>query len=343
MPETDQEMRMAETISIGFVGTGGIARSHLDQLGKLEGVRIGAVCDVVEERARATAEKYGGTVYTDYRAMLEREKLDGLYVCVPPSAHGPREDGTPAAEILAAERGVHLFVEKPVCLDLETGILIRDAIQRAGVLSSVGYGLRYHAAAEATRRFCAGRTIGMVACDRWGGVPGDANHWWRQMAVSGGQLHEMATHQLDLIRMFAGEITEVHKREARLVNRDLENFTVPDSEVVSFQLAGGGIGVITTSCALVNGGGQGRLDLILDRHLLLKYGNPPQVKPDGAAEVPMPAEPIPGIDAAFVDAIQRRDPAPIRSSYADGLKTAAVTIAANQSAREGRPVAVPDM
>src|SRR5437764_713728 len=226
---------MAETVTLGFVGTGGIARHHLEQLAGLEGVRIGAVCDVVEERARATAEKYGGTVYGDYARMLEREKLDGLYVCVPPAMHRPSPDGAPPVEILAAERGVHLFVEKPVCLELEEGIRIRDAIERAGVLSSVGYGSRYSAAAEATRRFCQGRTIGMVACDRWGGVPGDASHWWRRMDISGGQLHEMATHQLDLIRWFAGEIRAVHKREARRINRELENFTVPDTEIVSFQ------------------------------------------------------------------------------------------------------------
>lgn len=334
---------MAETVTLGFVGTGGIARHHLEQLAKLEGVRIGAVCDVVEERARGTAERFGGTAYSDYRQMLEKEKLDGLYVCVPPASHGPRPDGTPPAEILAAERGVHLFVEKPVCLDLEMGIQIRDAIARAGILSSVGYGVRYTAAAEATHRFCAGRTVGMVACDRWGGVPGDASHWWRRMEVSGGQLHEMATHQFDLIRWFAGEITEVHKREARLINKDLENFTVPDSEIVSFQLAGGGIGVITTSCALVNGGGQGRLELILDGHLLLKHGSPPRLLPEGAGEVEMPAEPPPSIDAAFVEAVRRQDPTLIRSPYADGLKTAAVTIAANQSARAGRPVPVPNL
>ncbi len=331
---------MAETVTLGFVGTGGIARHHLEQLAKMEGVRIGAVCDVVEARAREAAGTFGGAVYTDYARMLEAEKLDGLYVCVPPAAHRSREDGTAPPEILAAGRGVHLFVEKPVCLDLEEGIRIRDAIERAGVLSSVGYGSRYSAASEATRRFCQGRTVGMVACDRWGGVPGDASHWWRRMEVSGGQLHEMATHQLDLIRWFAGEITEVHKREARLINRELENFTVPDCEIVSFQLAGGGIGVITTSCSLVNGGGQGRLELLLEGHLLLKHGNPPRLLPEGAAEIELPTEPVVSIDEAFVQAIRGGDPAPIRSPYADGLKTAAVTIAANQSAREGRPIAV---
>ena len=53
-----------------------------------------------------------------------------LYVCVPPAMHGPRPDGAPTVEILAAERGVHLFVEKPVCLELEVGSKIRDAIER---------------------------------------------------------------------------------------------------------------------------------------------------------------------------------------------------------------------
>jgi predicted dehydrogenase len=301
------------------------------------------VCDVVEERARESAAAFGGTVYTDYARMLEDAKLDGLYVCVPPAMHRSRADGAPPVEILAAERGVHLFVEKPVCLDLEEGIKIRDAIARAGVMSSVGYGSRYSAAAEATRRFCAGRTVGMVACDRWGGVPGNASHWWRRMEISGGQLHEMATHQLDLIRWFAGEINEVYKREARQINRELENFTVPDSEIVSFQLAGGGIGLITTSCALVNGGGQGRLEILLDGHLRLKFENPPHLFPEDAGEIEMPTEAVPSIDAAFVDALRRRDPTPIRSTYADGLKTAAVTIAANQSAREGRAVSVPQL
>ena len=113
--------------------------------------------------------------------------------------------------------------------------------------------------------------------------------------------------------------------------------------ITSFQLASGGIGVITTCCALVNGGGKGRLELILDGHVRLEYGNPPQLHPEGAGDIPLPTETVPNIDQAFVEAIRRRDQTLIRSSYADGLKTAAVTIAANQSAREGRPVAVPSV
>src|SRR5437879_12877012 len=97
---------MAETVTLGFVGTGGIARHHLGQLAKLEGVRVGAVCDVVEARARSTAEAFGGTVYTDYARVLEGEELDGGCVGVPPAAHRSREDGAPPPGVLVAARGV---------------------------------------------------------------------------------------------------------------------------------------------------------------------------------------------------------------------------------------------
>src|SRR5947209_14891728 len=192
---------MSTTVRIGFVGVGGIATHHLTQLKEVEGAEIVALCDVSEERARAGAEQFGGVTYTDYRPMIERERLDALYVCVPPFAH---ED----AEILAARRGVHLFVEKPVALDLAKGLEVLAAIRAAGVLSSAGYTLRNFPATETARRYLAGREIAMITANRWGGMPGVP--WWRVMEQSGGQLVEMTTHQVDLMRLFAGEVVEVH-------------------------------------------------------------------------------------------------------------------------------------
>jgi predicted dehydrogenase len=315
------------------VGTGGIANHHLGRLAEIDGAEIVALCDVVEERVQEATAKWGGKAYTDYRALIEREELDGLYVCVPPFAH---QD----AEILAAQKGVHLFVEKPVVLDLELGLRIKEAVEKAGIITSAGYGMRYSAAADAVHAFLADKRVGLVACDRWGGIPGGPTHWWRVMEKSGGQLHEMATHQLDMIRYLAGEITEVYKKEGRVVNAQVENCTVPDAEVVALQFAGGGIGYISTSCALINGGYQGRLEMIVEGHLLLKYGREIQVIPEGSAQIEVSSQPVPSIDEAFVQAIRTGDRSLIRSPYGDALKSAAVTIAANRSAREGRPIEV---
>ena len=62
---------MEKTVKIGIIGCGGIANGkHLPSLSNVDGVELVAFCDLIEERARAAAEKYGipgAAVFTDYR------------------------------------------------------------------------------------------------------------------------------------------------------------------------------------------------------------------------------------------------------------------------------------
>ena len=326
---------MSQPVKVGFVGTGGIANSHLRNLAEMENVRIAALCDLDGARANAAIETYGGRAYTDYRKMFDEMDLDAVYFCLPPFAHSD-------AEIIAAERGFHLFVQKPVVLELETGIRISEAIEQSGVISCVGYQGRYINVATAVRDFLKDKTIGMVACHRWGGVAGGPSHWWRVMEKSGGMLHEQATHQLDIIRYTAGEIIEVYKVDAMKVNVDQENHTIPDAEVVTLQFESGAVGYISTSAALINGGGGTRTDFIIEGHYTLQLSwQGARIVPEDAATIEVPdGQPL-SIDEAFIQAIQTGDRSLIRSSYSDGLKSAAVSIAANQSSRENRPVRVP--
>lgn len=322
---------MPETVKIAFVGTGGIANHHLNSLSEVEGAQTVALCDVVEARAAEAAGKYGGEVYTDYRRMIDGVDMDALYVCVPPFAHSD-------AEILAAQKGVHLFVEKPVVIKVETGLKILEAIEKAGVMSSVGYGMRYRPVTQATRAFVSGREIAMISANRWGNIAGDENHWWRVYEKSGGQLLEMATHQLDAMRWCAGDIKEVYARYAQRATRDLPNVTVPDVQAVVMEFASGAVGTISTSCALNKGGYVMNMHIIL-KDMLLEVGRELKITPDGAAEVGPVPESVPGIDQAFVTAVQTDDASHILCDYREGLKSAAACIAANESAASGKPVA----
>ena len=118
---------MSQPVKVGFVGTGGIANGHLRNLAEMKNVHIAALCDVDEARVNAAVETYGGQPYTDYREMFDGADLDAVYFCLPPFAHSD-------AEIVAAERGLHLFVQKPVVLELETGIRILEAVKQSGVI-----------------------------------------------------------------------------------------------------------------------------------------------------------------------------------------------------------------
>jgi predicted dehydrogenase len=325
------------TVRVGFVGSGGIAAYHMANLAKLPEARIVAICDLNLDAARQAWDRLGTgdqspAIYEDYRRMLGEEDIDALYICVPPNAH---QD----AEILAARRGVHLFVEKPVAMDLPLAERILSEIRSAGVIAAAGYLLRYWPSTQVARKFLATRRISMVGCDRWGGIPGGPDFWWRNMECSGGQLHEMTTHQVDLMRYLAGEIVRVDTRHSSGVLRDLPGVTVPDSQVALLEFASGAIGYVSNTCALTTGARRSRLEFVLRDHVL-SWGEALSLDPPDSGLLPdVPAQGK-NIDEAFIDAIVRHDCEFLYSPYEEAVRTLAVTIAARESAQCNAPVDV---
>ena len=317
------------TVKVAFVGAGGNATGHMTRVSQNPDAQIVAVCDLDEERAKTAAEGFGAKPYADQDQMIEAEEMDALYVSVPPFAHT-------TAEIRAAEKGVHLFVEKPVVVDVSKGVEIWEAIEKAGVISCVGYQVRYVPTVDMAKRFLQGKSVGMVSCARWGGLP--PTPWWKVMAQSGGQIVEQTTHQVDLIRYLAGEFAEVHANYATRMLKDVEGLDIPDVMAVAFRLESGAVGCLTSSCGMVNGGGKGELEIMADKTIVRWSSQAVTAVPGEHPELSAELPPGPTIDEVFIEAVKTRDQSKIRSDYLDGLKSADVTLAMNESARTGRPV-----
>ncbi len=312
-------------IKVGFVGAGGRARGHMKTLSEIDDVEFGAICDVSEATAQEAADQFGGKVYTEHKAMLETEELDVMYVVVPTFAHFD-------AETLAAERGIHLFLEKPVAPSMEKANEILAATKKADVITCVGYQLRYFGGVQQARQFVSDRTVGMIVSHRWGGLPGTP--WWRVMAQSGGQLVEQTTHQVDMIRYVAGEITEVQAYYALRTLRDVENLDIPDNYAVTFTMENGAIGSLSSSCALREGGGSSGIDFILDDSRMTLTGADVSLSPDGDLGDPQETK---DIDQVFVNAVRTGDRSEILSDLEDGIRSLDVSLAANRSAETGAP------
>ncbi len=322
---------MAQTVRVGFVGTGGIAAGHhLPQLQKIEGVEIAALTDVNEARAKDVAAKFGGTVYANHYELLERADIDALYVCLPPSAHTD-------AEIIAAGKGIHLYVEKPIVLELEKGIEIAEAIKKANVISAVGYQLRYSPGVQWVKQFLTGKQVGMVAGNRWGGIAGDEHHWWRVMGISGGMFHEQATHGMDFIRYVVGDVAAVYARYSLTVLKGVPNLDIPDAQVVLLEFKSGATGYYASNCSLTKGGGWTSTDFVLKDMLVRHTWGGVTVTPEGAATVELPEAKM-NADEAFIEAIRTGNRSLVLTDYFDGLKTTEVTLGANQSAKTGKKV-----
>src|SRR5207237_9192076 len=92
---------------IWFIGARIIAGRQLGNLIGFDDVQVVAIADPVVDKAEALAQRAGGKAYAEFEAMLEREHLDAVYICIPPFAHG-------APEAAVIERGLPFFVEKPL-------------------------------------------------------------------------------------------------------------------------------------------------------------------------------------------------------------------------------------
>jgi len=314
-------------IRIGFVGTGGIANTHFDALSQLPEAQPVAFCDIDSERAERAAARFGGRAYTDWRTMLDAESLDALYICLPPHAH----DGV---EIAAAERGIHLFVEKPVARDLDYARRAEEAIQKAGIISMVGYHFRYYGAIERAKERLQGLPVLMVKGAWDGGMPGVP--WWRQHALSGGQLVEQTTHIFDLARYLVGEIVEVFtfsQNNPALLHHPDGDVNVAD--VVCLKFENGAVGVITDTNGLHAPGEVGLKVYTPERIVEVSWGRMVETEANRKEEYFSRDNPYLRESEAFLTAIRTGNRSLIRSDYSDGVRTLAVTLAADAAGREG--------
>ena len=323
-------------LRLALIGTGGIATNYLRTLAAehVAGrATVAATCDLVEERAAGAARPFGARVYTDWRRCLEADRYDAVFVCVPPAAHSGQEE-------LALERGAHVFVAKPVALDLAYARRVLAAARSAGLLISSGYMWRYSDLHAQIRGLLEGRPVGLVLGTYIHGLPGTP--WWRRKAQSGGQMVEQTTHVFDLARCFAGEVEAVSCLGARRLLADVPNLDVEDASVCNLRFASGAVGNIASCCAAERGG---RADLeLVARDCLVRYrcGAGFRAWVDGGErEVHQDVDPFAALVRGFLQAVRDGNAAGLLSPYADAVQTLAVTLAAERSlARGGVPEAV---
>ena len=314
---------------VAFVGCGGIMQEHYKHLSAMDGVKMVGHCDIIKDRAQSAADRFGGDVFTEFEPMYDKVKPHAVYIAVPPYAHCGMEEA-------AAERGIHLFIEKPIAIDRDTARRIGAAIRRAKILTSVGYCFRYYDTVEFARKLLKGKAISLIA-GRWnGGMPGVS--WWRKMDQSGGQVIEQTTHMFDLMRYLCGDVAEVYAVGATGCMTRVEDYDVHDSSVVAMRMKNGATATITSSCVCTNGG-QVSLDIITpEATLTIADGTLTVRENDKTTEYHSSVNMYEEEDKAFMEAVRAEKRTRIRSIYSDALKSFLVTWAANESMRSGMPI-----
>jgi myo-inositol 2-dehydrogenase / D-chiro-inositol 1-dehydrogenase len=324
-------------VKLGFIGIGHIAiHSHLPPIGELAksgDVEIKAFCDVNEQSAREQAEVYGvENVYTDHHEMFEKEELDGVYLCIPPTLHDD-------VETICAEKGIALFIEKPQTLDIQQAVGFRDAIEKGGIVSQVGFMSRYYASSETVEGLLKERTPRHAQIQLfYTGTP--ARFWTSRMDLCGGTFVENTIHYVDLLRYFLGDIKSV---SAFYVDRKPEEgpppMDLPHVYNVNYMFESGVTANATTSRVLTNVKVSRREILVVsDDSMILWNTNqaieneePVGTREEGNVAFAKQAQ-------AFVKAVRAKDPKMVKSPYGDALNSLAAVLGANASAASGGKV-----
>jgi len=225
-----------DKLKVGMIGCGGIAGVHARALNGISEVKMEAFADIVEDKAKAFSVQYGGRDYTDWREMLDKEKLDIVYISLPPFAHKDEV-------MMAAEKGVNIFIEKPIALNMKLARQMVRAVEKYDVKSQVGYCCRFGAGIEKAKDLIhsgetgdVGLAVGWYWCNFLGGP------WWRDKEKSGGQIVEQSTHLYDALRYLCGDVDVIYGHMNRKFWVDVPDLTIEDVSSSTFRFKTGAVG-----------------------------------------------------------------------------------------------------
>lgn len=235
---------------IGIVGAGAIARRHAASLRRRPDLEIAVVCDVDASRAASLADDVGARASTSWQEAIASHELDAVFICTPPALHAD-----PAVACL--ERGLAVYLEKPLARSLEDGRRIVEAWQRSGAICAVGYQWRSLDLLAPLRAALRDAVPGMLVSrgfgptergrgDRAGVDAGPDGSWFVDPRRSGGILFELASHDIDLQCAIAGPVASVSASSASghlaLAGVDAEG--LDDAVALTLRFASGALGSV---------------------------------------------------------------------------------------------------
>jgi predicted dehydrogenase len=319
------------TVRVLMIGAGGVAQRHVEVLHGLPdpyAARVVGVVDPLAASAEGLAARCGAEPHSDVLVALESTRPDAVYVCVPPFAHGAPEEA-------ALDRGLPLFVEKPVHLDVGAAEDIERRVRETGTVTGTGYHWRCLDVIPRVEDLLA-ECPPLAAAGYWHDKRPPVA-WWPYSAQSGGQVIEQLTHVLDLSRMLLGEPEEVHAVGARVADGDPTRGDIDDATAVSVRFTSGAVATFSATSLLA---ARRRAALhLLCPGMVVELAETALVIDRGSEreEHPVVRDPRVTVDQEFVEAVlgvRERTRAP----YEEAVATLRFGAAIARSAREHRPV-----
>lgn len=226
-----------DKVRVGVIGAGAHANfAHYPSLASMSDVEIIAISDLNEERLNRTADRYGVIGrYKDFREMVNREKMDAVYIVVPP--HQLYD-----LAIYCLKKGLNVFVEKPPGITYEQTKNMALTAKKYGCKTMVGFNRRFIPLMRKVRAIVEKRgPIIQCAATFYKNMVGA---WLPYYEGAVDILTCDAIHAVDTLRWMGGEVKTV----ASLINQFYAEYNNSFNALIKFK--GGAVGFLMTNWAV---------------------------------------------------------------------------------------------
>ncbi len=201
--EENKEIDTSKKLRIGIIGTGWIAEPHATAYMKMPDAEIVALADLIPGKAEAFADRLGikgAKYYNSHKEMLDDESLnlDAVSVCTYNCQHEP-------CTTYALKKGVHVMLEKPMCVTMEEAIAICKAEKESGKIVSVGFQPRFDENMKMLKRIIDSGVLGKIYYIQTGGgrrrgIPTPFGTTFIEKETGGiGALGDIGCYSIDMI------------------------------------------------------------------------------------------------------------------------------------------------
>jgi predicted dehydrogenase len=234
------------TLKLGFIGAGGIARSnHLPNLAKIEGVRVQVVANRSRASGEAVAKEFGiPEVMDDWRALVARGDLDAVFIGTWPYMHKEMS-------IAGLEAGKHVFCQARMAMNLEEAkAMVAAAKAHPKLVNMICPPPQRMPFEPYVKKLLASEEMGTITAVELRAVNGgnrDASkvHWREQVEFSGNQILAMGIFA-ETLNAWVGPYEELSARVSTPIATKRDGgkevaVRVPQVVTISGRLANGGL------------------------------------------------------------------------------------------------------
>ena len=226
-------------IKVALIGAGKMGISHLAILGAHPDVSIVGVCDTSKLVTDVLTKYSGYNCFSDYIQMVEKTRPDAVFIAVPTKVHARF-----IKDML--DRNVHVFSEKPFCLDPEEGAPLVELAKQKKLVNQVGYHNKFIGTFREVKRIVESGALGDIyhfIGESYGPVVirKKQETWRSDPTEGGGCLMDYASHVVDLLNYLLSPIDGV--QSSRL--QSVFSSKVDDSVYAMLKLSNGINGMLS--------------------------------------------------------------------------------------------------